>query len=262
MLLENILFFRYYPWPYLPHPLFRYTIKPSKKTLSFLSKILKDRYFQNKITEIRTKYGIPKKGYRATLLKKYKDPVVTKLGRFKQGTYDIQPLWNQMKDESWAIAEHYGLNSIYGFFFFLLITHNAFLESSPQDHIDIQYYSGKDHIESIVKFHKDPIAALIIKTHVTKQQLKHWIDDNWYPEVGGNLNYIMPKLPKEKGTYINANLDEEIFLMKQEGKTYKQIADELIQKYPNNDNVYDSAWLKVRYSRYKNTFKGITLTYA
>lgn len=250
MKLNNITIFKYYEWPFPP---FQTAVDPSSKTISFLTKLLNDDYFQNKVIDLRKKYIIPKNGYNVKLLERYKQPNLEWIDPPKNGTYDIKLLEEKMKNDIVKMVKFYNLDKAYNFLFFLLITHNAFIEVESKDTAAIDFSEINEDTQNLVKAYKDPIGGILIFNDITKAQLKKWIDENW--ETNKHLLTFRQKLariPREKGTYKNAVLDSEIADLKINRNDYKQIADILSNKYPANENILDAGWLKMRYSRYKN----------
>ncbi len=252
MNLKQITVFKFYPYPLPP---FQTIVNPSNKTKSFLTKLLKDTYFQNKVIELRQTYSIPFGGYSAQLLKDYKQHNITFKDTFKNGTYDLEPLWEEIKQDIFDIVNHYNIDQGYNFNFFLLITHNTFIEIMPRDYMLVEYHTGMETIKAVIDYYKNPIAAIFIRSNITKQQFKEWIDENWEDDdlggIGGRLRAMMPKIPNEKGTYSNAEVDEEIYELRIKGNTYKTISEILYDKHPDIEQTSDISWLKLRFSRYK-----------
>jgi hypothetical protein len=183
-------------------------------------------------------------------LKKYKHPSVTYSIKKYNGDYDIQPLRKKMKRDIEAIVNHYKLDSFFNWIFFLLITHNAFIETQPKDLIAIKFAGHNDTIKLYAKYYKDPIGAIFLLNNVTKTQLKKWIDENWDDNMWQSLRYHMPILPNEKGTYSNAIIDNKIAELKKNGKTNEEISKILSSEFPENENVYDVNWISTRFFRY------------
>jgi len=171
------------------------------------------------------------------------------------GTYDIEPLWKKMKIDVKSIVNHYKYDSDYEWLFFLLITHNAFIEYDPKQHYFIKYFAGLIPIKAYLNIEEDPIAVIFIKNNITKEDFKKWIDENWNDSdkacIGPSLKAIMPKIPLERGTYKNIAVDETIVELINKGKTNNQIYSSLCSTFSNNDFVYDYAWVNNRIARIK-----------
>jgi hypothetical protein len=234
-------------------PQFQTIIKPSNKTVSFLTKLLKDPYFQKKTVELRKKHKIPKNGYDAKLLLKFKHPTVTYSISKYNGIYDIEPLKKKMEDDINELVKYYNVHTAYIYYFFLLITHNSFIEVEQKDTIGIQFHELDKNSGNLIEAFKRPVGGILIYSDITKTQLKTWIDENWDTDLmWQSFRQKQPKIPNENGTYKNALLDIEIAELKSKGTNYEEIANTFSLKYPGNENASDVGWLKMRFSRYKN----------
>lgn len=180
----------------------------------------------------------------------YKQPNITYKGGFKNGNYNIQHLRNFLSKDISEMINYYNISKDYTFNFFILISHNAYIDFTPDDYAFI-HYADYENIQSMILAMGKPIGAILIGNNITKKQLKKWIDDNWEKSIFPSLQTLMPKRLSIKGTYTNAELDTEIYSLRLQNKSYRQISDILAIKLPMNENVLDVAWLKLRVSRYK-----------
>jgi hypothetical protein len=254
---------------------FTIKISPSNKTQSFLIKLINDPFFIKNLSELRLKYKIPKDGYSTNLLDSYKHKceftaTPEEMEQFKMihGIYDIEPLWKKMRKDIKKLVNHYYYASSYIWLFFLLITHNAFIEIDPKEELHLEFGSKKDELIERIRELNDPICAILIKSNVTKTDLKNWIDKNWEitdKEVARGytsnidikyyLDKVMPKQFVERGTLKSLKIDDEIISLINMGRTNTEICEHLIQLFPDEDKVYGQDWVNLHITRLKKRLK-------
>ena len=76
-----------------------------------------------------------------------------------------------------------------------------------------------------------------------KERVVKWIDKNW-DYIKKEMEDKLPVRPKLGKVYKNIFIAQEAYELHASGKSYKQISDILMDKYPTNTQVCDPTWLK------------------
>jgi len=135
----------------------------------------------------------------------------------------------------------------------LLLSFNAFVDTRYLKNKSFplfRYIEGKESISKLVKQYPMPqLSAILIPHNTSQAELITWIKENWQEIGAGNKKlgkFITRELPKnlEIGIEIGEWLDK--------GKTYKEIASILFDKYPSDERMADYNQLKTIHARYKD----------
>ena len=169
--------------------------------------------------------------------------------------FSTYALEEKMKKALQRLTAHYS-PSIFASQFFMLIAFNAFQNIRPRDPF-LFMTTNEDILDEVQKHQKDkePIGALLVYEQVTKNQLTRWIEDNW--KILKDLMQELPKVSFPKSTVLD--ISKEIAdLRDKKRKKFWEIADHLIDKYPDDPRVTDESWVKETYRRYKNRLRAFT----
>lgn len=167
--------------------------------------------------------------------------------------FSLHKLERRMKKDLQNLTAHYQLDSSFITQFFLLIAFNAFLNIKREPFF---YFTDiKEDLLHEVSNMKQPFAALLFYEQVSKRQLINWIDENW--DFMAGLLKNLPKTPSDKSSLLI--LGKAIYELREHRKMqYKEIAEYLMDKYPEDDRVSYEAWVKETYNRYKKKLQTFT----
>lgn len=205
--------------------------KPSKVTLSFLSSLINNPDFVRELSVIADEYGVAK----AHPIEEYKT-----LCNDPDGFYDF------MKGSLDGIMARFNLPGHYRYSMFLLVVFRAFIDIPEDERSDIVYLEHPGEIARFTEGLEDnleQISAIALGSQCTKRELIDWINENW-DEIEPKMKEVLPVRPKKGKVYKNVSLAQEAYEMRKDGNTYNEISDILTDKYPDNPNVSDIAWLK------------------
>lgn len=170
--------------------------------------------------------------------------------------FSIYEFMKQMENDLERLTTHYNLPSHFYSQFFLLIAFNAFRNIRPHPFLFMttNIMTIGDLLDAVPKS-KEPIGALLVYEQVTKNQLIKWVKDNW--KIIKDLMQELPAVTFPKSTMLD--ISKEIAdLRDREKKKFWEIADYLINKYPDDPRVTDESWVKETYRRYKNRLRAFT----
>lgn len=107
----------------------------------------------------------------------------------------------------------------------------------------------KDRIADFLnEYPTKKLVAIFMPFKTNKKQLHQWIDDNWL-KIKQKQNYLLDspdrKIPK------NIQISEEIKQLRATGLTFKEIAEQFLEKYPQDDRLKDESAIRGIYTRYK-----------
>lgn len=135
----------------------------------------------------------------------------------------------------------------------LLLSCNAFVDTRYLKNMSIPlftYASGKEEIARLVKQYPTPhLSAILIPHNTSQTEFITWVKENWIEIEVGNKQlgkFVTRHLPK------NLEIGVEIGKWLDQGKTYKEIAVILSDKYPNDERMTDFNQLKTIHGRYKD----------
>lgn len=226
-------------------PPYEIASKPSRVTLSFLSSLLNDSGFCKEFESVREEYGIRK-------------PI--SLDAFTVQADDVYAFYDFMQESFDEIMFRYGLPNGFRFQLFLLVVFQAFIDIPEDAEPDIAYLSDPSEIADSIKNLEDEkrrMSALMFESACTKKELFQWIDKNW-DYIKKEMEVKLPARPKLGKVYKNVAIAQEIYELFTSGKTYEQVSDILMSKYPDNSFVCDVAWLKTVASRHLSKSKKFT----
>lgn len=157
----------------------------------------------------------------------------------------------EMRKDVIKLTHRYNLTGVDESSFFLLVAFNSFLEVNTKT--DFMFLTDRKDIIREIDGFNHPVGAIIIYEQTSKRKLKKWIDDSWFL-----VSKDLEKLPKP---YFNRSrilgISKEIFNLRENRKlSYKDISKHLLEKYPDDDRVYDEGWIKETYHRYKRMLHG------
>lgn len=170
--------------------------------------------------------------------------------------FSIHEFMKRMENDLDRLATYYNLPSHFSSQFFLLVAFNAFRDIRPHPFLFMttNRMTIGDLLNAVPKS-KEPIGALLVYEQVTKNQLTKWIEDNW--KILKDLMQELPKVSFPKSTVLD--ISKEIAdLRDREQKKFWEIADYLINKYPDDPRVTDESWVKETYRRYKKRLRAFT----
>lgn len=176
--------------------------------------------------------------------------------RKNEAGFSTHELKEKMKKNLEQLTAHYSSPSHFDTQFFMLIAFNAFQNITLHEPF-LFMTTNEDILDEVQKHqkHKEPIGALFVYEQVTKNQLTKWVDDNW--KIIKDLMQELPKVSFPKSTVLD--ISKEIAdLRDREKKKFWEIADYLINKYPDDPRVTDESWVKETYRRYKNRLRAFT----
>jgi len=215
---------------------------PTPATLSLVTLLLNDQRFTDEIKYLRETY-VGNAPYPYTILNDHSN-----------GYLD---LYSFIKDDLKGLTVQYNLPQIYVFRFFVFMLCNAFINITDEEKQDFIYLSDTSEISHYIRNieeDEDRTGAIMIGSHCTKEDLIDWLNENW-TDIDNRMKDMLPGYPRGGKLYKNITIAQQIHELHAEGKTYKQISDILSIKYPDNDTVYDPAWVKTTLSRYKKRNK-------
>lgn len=204
---------------------------PSKVTRSFLSALLNDPEFEREFNEVVKELGI-KKAY--------------PIDQFDRISNDIYGYYDFFKDSFDGLMLRYSLPSHYRFRLFLLVVFHTFVDIPENEEPDIVYLPDPGEISHYIEGMEEnleQVSAIVLSSQTTKRELIDWIHANWH-EIEPEMKKVLPIRPKKGKVYKNVSVAQEAFELRKEGKSYKDISDQLSEKYPGNQNVCDEAWIK------------------
>ena len=176
-----------------------------------------------------------------------------KKDELKGAGFSTKALKEKMKKALERLTAHYSSPSHFDTQFFMLIAFNAFQNITP--HEPFLFMTTNEDILEEVQKSKKLIGALLVYEQVSKNQLIKWIENNW--KVIKDLMQELPKISFPKSTVLD--ISKEIAdLRDRERKKFWEIADHLINKYPDDPRVTDESWVKETYRRYKKRLRAFT----
>lgn len=212
---------------------------------SFYNELYKNEYSKTKVKKLNEFYeSLSPKGKKA--LKEYANSSGGgKLTSSDKKGLKLFDLFDEMRKDIIKITHRYNAAGFDELSFFLLVAFNSFLEVNTKT--DFMFLTDKEEIIKEIDDFNHPFGAIIIDQQTSKRKLKKWIDDSWFL-ISKNLE----KLPKP---YFNRSrilgISKEIFNLRENRKlSYKDISKHLLEKYPDDDRVYDEGWIKETYHRY------------
>lgn len=135
----------------------------------------------------------------------------------------------------------------------LLLGFNAFVDTRYLKNTSFPlftYASGKEEINGLVKQYPIPqLSAILIPHNTSQTEFITWVKENWVEIETGNKQlgkFVTRQLPK------NLEIGVEIGKWLDQGKTYKEIATILFDKYPNDERLADYNQVKTIHARYKD----------
>lgn len=171
----------------------------------------------------------------------------------KKAGFSTHELEKKMEKDLERLTTRYSPPSNFDTQFFMLIAFNAFQNIRPQE--PFLFMTTNEDILDEVQKSKESIGALLVYKQVTKNQLIKWIENNW--KVIKDLMQELPTVTFPKSTMLD--ISKEIAdLRDREEKKFWEIADYLINKYPDDPRVTDESWVKETYRRYKNRLRAFT----
>lgn len=205
--------------------------KPSKVTLSFLSSLINNPDFLRELNDVAEENSITK---------------IYPIEEYKTFCNDLDGYYDFMKGSLDGIMARFSFPSHFRYSLFLLVVFRAFIDIPEDEESDIVYLADPGEIARFTKRleeNMEQISAIALGSQCTKRELIDWINLNWY-EIEPKMKRVLPILPKKGKVYKNVSLAQEAYEMRKDGNTYNEISDILTDKYPDNQNVSDIAWLK------------------
>jgi hypothetical protein len=135
----------------------------------------------------------------------------------------------------------------------LLLAFNAFVDTRYLKNMSFplfKYVVGREEIARLVKQYPIPqLSAILIPHNTSQAEFITWVKENWQEIETGN---------KQLGKFVTKTLSKnleigmEIGRWLDQGKTYKEIATILFDKYPKDERLADYNQVKTIHSRYKD----------
>ena len=221
-------------------PPFEVMKKPSPLTLSFLSSIIHSSHFNEE-------------------MERFYEETASFYPNFKsEGLYSkfAFELYKQCKPDLEFIVQFYDLPSIFTYQFFILFCFHLFIDLSLYEDLALEFVPTPSDLSEIVKCaeqDEENVSAIVLNSKVTKKALHDFIDNNW-KEIDNGMEQYLPIFPR-LDKFTNIGVSDDIYTLHKEGKTIKEIADILCEKYPDDDYFLDEGWIKNKLSRYKKRTK-------
>jgi len=198
---------------------------PSVKTLEFLNNLIKTKGIEEFIISTRRQYKIKEEGLDIHKL--------VGVNLYELGDTNI----NAFK----IIADEYvrstGMPIEQALEIFLLVLFNAIIDlryfkSSPS--APNEFVFGRRKIADKMWEYPHEVGAIILPFDISKTKLKKWIDTNW-ESIGEEMVNNFTSDPFILGIHENLLYEEEIRQLKdKEGKSFTQVTNILVGKYPKD----------------------------
>lgn len=196
--------------------------KKSDETLEFLHRLFNQTKFIEEIYQLREQHSIPKHGLDIKPL----------IGN------DIYKIGNAYINAMKVLAEEFsiktGLSEEYALQIALLIFYNAVVDvtkfkSSIEP--EIEFIFGRSNISNKMWEYNHEVGALIFPFHASKNKIIAWLNNNWDTVVNESANNFTNR-KFIQATHKNILKEEEIRLLKSQGKSISEIVKIFNKKYP------------------------------
>lgn len=193
------------------------------ETYEFLHNLLNLTGFEEYVVQERLRYGVSKNGL----------DIHKELGK------DLYNLGNNYINSFLVVVNEFsrrtGLSEDYPLQIALLVFYNAIVDVKkfkkpvePQ----IEFIFGKENISNKMWKYDKEVGALIFPFQTSKTRVLNWITDNWDLIVEESAHNFAPNTFIQR-THKNILIEEEIRLLKDEGKSYTEIVKIFKEKYPD-----------------------------
>lgn len=197
--------------------------KKNPETLEFLHNLLNLTDFDTEVVKLREQCGIPKAGL----------PVKALIGK---NLYSIGNLYlNSIQIIVNEFTKNTGLSEDYALQIALIVLYNSIVDIknfklSPEPRIEFVF--GKENISNRMWKYNKEVGALIFPFQTSKTKIKEWLDENWDSVVTeSSYNFTSNKFIQN--VHKNILKEEDIKILKSEGKSISQIVEIFKKKYPN-----------------------------
>lgn len=230
------------------YPIFKHTVSPSKVTLSLLTSLFNLSDFVEELDAIIDEYGIREPHDISELDTNFKN---------------VSAWYKFMRDSFDPIMLQFNLPEVYRYRFFLLVQFHVFIDIPEDAESGFIYIENVGEIARYIKELEDApeqSGAIMISNVCSKKELINWINANW-DEMQKYMKDELPVRPKAGKVYKNIAIAQEAYELKKTNKSYEEISDILMEKYPENQAVCDPVLLKTIVSRHINRVKKFSLNF-
>lgn len=228
---------------------------PNPKTIEYLAKLLQEPKFNEFLDVLHAQGNVPPGGISINAF----------LG---QNFSDLPPIRNELirstlESTSHQLCQSIGLSDDFIIPLLLLIFFNAFIDVDYFEGFitaPIQFILGRKQIASSMFDYPHEVGAIVIPFNMSQRTLVKWIEskENW-ESIQKQMDENLTPDPYLLRLHINTEIAVEIVELKdRQGKSYKEVADYLSEKYPDNNRVKDSEWVKKIYRDYKEMWNSLT----